>query len=341
MDLKNLKNQLNENIEKVFQKLEIEHENFGNNIYCKCPIHESSDNPRAVSYSIDRQIWKCWTRDCQNEYNNDIFGFIRGALSTKTGEDVDFKQVLKWSCELLNIKSDYKKTDKTQKKEVTEDDLDKIVKIFNKKEKKYVSKNIELKCDAQIPSEYFVARGFNKKTLKYFGVGDCHERGTLHERAIIPIHNEDGQEVVGAIGRSIKEYKNPKFLIYPKGFDKRYYLYNYHRAIKRAEETSCLFILEGQGDVWKMYEAGVTNAVSLFGKTISEQHESRLAKLAITNLVILMDNDQPGREARVKIKRQLGRMYKLIFPKLSNKDVGDMSSKKIKSDILSNLKGYY
>jgi 5S rRNA maturation endonuclease (ribonuclease M5) len=338
MDLKQIKNLLNDNIDRVFAELGVENEKFGDNIYCKCPVHESSDNPKAVSYSTSRKMWKCWTRDCQSEYGSDIFGLIRGALSNQTGEEVDFKQALKWACKLLNIKSNFKQQ-KTI--EVTEDDLEKIIKIFNQQEKQHKQTSIDLKCDLSIPSEYFYGRGFNKKTLKHFGVGDCCEKGTLQDRAIIPIHNENGKTLVGAIGRATKEYRNPKFLIYPKGFDKRYYFYNYHRAIKKAEETSCLFILEGQGDVWRMYEAGVQNAVSLFGKTISEQHVSKLNKLAITNLVILMDNDQAGREARIQIQRQLGRMYKLIFPRLSNKDIGDMDVKTIKSEILSNLKGYY
>jgi len=338
MDLKQIKNQLNDNIEKVLDKLKIEYEKFGDNIYSKCPIHDSSDNPRAFSYSIDRKIWKCWTRDCQHEFSNDIFGLIRGALSNQTGEEVDFKQALKWACKLLNIKSGYKQT-KTV--EIQEDDIDRIIKIFNKKECTHNKKSIDLQCPLLTPSEYFIQRGFSAHTLEHFGVGDCHEKGTLKDRAIIPIHDEDGDCLVGAIGRTIKEYRNPKFLIYPKGFDKRYYFYNYHRAIHKAQETSCLFIMEGQGDVWKMYEAGVTNAVSLFGKTISEQHESKLSKMAITNLVILMDNDQAGRESKIQIQRQLGRMYKLIFPRISNKDVGDMSVEKIKSEILSNLKGYY
>lgn len=339
MDLKQIKNLLNDNIDRVFAELSVDKEKFGNNIYCKCPVHESSDNPRALSYSTDRKMWKCWTRDCQQEYGNDIFGLIRGTLSNQSGEEVDFKEALKWACKLLNIKSDYKKEEKVV--EVTEDDLDKIIKIFNAKETKHTPTTIQLECNLSIPSEYFNNRGFNKQTLKYFGVGDCYDKGTLQDRAIIPIHDDVGKNLVGAIGRATKEYRNPKFLIYPKGFDKRYYFYNYHRAIKKAQETSCLFILEGQGDVWKMYEAGVKNAVSLFGKTISEQHESKLNKLAVTNLVILMDNDQAGREARVQIQRQLGRMYKLIFPRLSNKDVGDMSVKNIKSEILSNLKGCY
>lgn len=338
MDLKKIKDTLNDNIEKVLTSLNIEYENFGDNIYSKCPIHESSDNPRAFSYSTRKKMWKCWTRDCQQEYNNDIFGLIRGTLSSQTGEEVDFKTALKWACRLLNIKSEYSRT---KNLEVTEDDLGKIIKIFNDKKKDYKDISINLNYNLMTPSQYFISRGFSSHTLEHFGVGDCHDKGFLCERAIIPIHNDTGKNLVAAIGRATKEYKSPKFLIYPKGFDKRCYLYNYHRAINKAEESSCLFIMEGQGDVWKMYEAGVTNAVSLFGKTISEQHELKLSKLAITNLVILMDNDQAGREARIKIQRQLGRMYKLIFPKVSSKDVGDMSVEKIKLEILSNLKGYY
>ena len=133
----------------------------------------------------------------------------------------------------------------------------------------------------------------------------------------------------------------PKFLFHPTGFNKRNYFYNFHRAIKRAVETSCLYILEGQGDVWKMYEAGVQNAVSIFGKTLTNEQEEKLYKLPITHLIVLTDNDQAGRESKVQIKRQLSRTYKITFPTLSSKDIGDMNIKDIKSNILFNLKGTY
>jgi len=85
----------------------------------------------------------------------------------------------------------------------------------------------------------------------------------------------------------------------------------------------------------------VKNAVGIFGKTISREQEEKLKKSCITHLIILTDNDQAGREARVKIKRDLSRMYKLTFPKLGNKDIGDMSVKKIKEEILRGLEGTY
>ena len=84
MNLKKLKQKLNSEAELVFEKLGMECENFGGNIYSTCPIHEGSDNPRAFSFSPEKGIWKCWTRDCQLEHNNDIFGLIVGVLSAKS-----------------------------------------------------------------------------------------------------------------------------------------------------------------------------------------------------------------------------------------------------------------
>lgn len=104
----------------------------------------------------------------------------------------------------------------------------------------------------------------------------------------------------------------PKYL-FSEGFRKTDYLYNYDNAIKRAQEIGCIFLVEGQGDVWKLYEAGVYNAVGLFGKDISRSQRSLLLKSGVTKLVILTDNDQAGREAKIKIKRDMSRMFKLIF----------------------------
>lgn len=341
MDLQQIKKKLNENCDLVFKELGMQCEDFGDNIYSTCPIHEGSDNPRAFSYSKNKGIWKCWTRDCQHQYKNDIFGLIIGALSSKENIDIDFAQALKWACRLLKINQTYSEKKESKTPDV-EDDFFNVVDIFKNDSDIYQHKKVDIKCDVCHPSKYFISRGFLKETLEHFGVGDCYDSGSkLRERAIIPIHDDAGTDIVGVIGRAVKEYISPKFLLHPRGFDKRYFFYNYHRAIKRASETSCLFIVEGQGDVWKLYEAGVENAVSIFGKTISKQQEEKLHKLPITHLIILTDNDQAGREAKVQIKRQLSRMYKLTFPKMSTKDVGEMTIEQIQSKILQNLKGTF
>lgn len=340
MDLKKIKQKLNDNCETVFTKLNMKYERFGDNIYCTCPIHNGSDNPRAFSYSVSKGIWKCWTRDCQDQFKNDIFGLIIGALSAQSGEDIDFSKALKWACKLLNISNSYTKIE--SKDLEIEDDFVNMVSTINYIAEIYKHKKIDIQCNATMPSKYFLTRGFSANTLEYFEIGDCEDASSkMRGRAIIPIHDDTGSDYVGMIGRTTKEYISPKFLIYPKGFDKRHFFYNYHRAIPKAIETSCLYIVEGQGDVWKLYEAGVFNVVSIFGKTISKEQENKLIKLPITHLIILTDNDQAGREAKVQIKRQLSRFYKLTFPKIATKDIGEMSVENIQNQILSKLKGTY
>jgi 5S rRNA maturation endonuclease (ribonuclease M5) len=337
MDLHKIKSKLNEKSEEVFSKLGMKYEVLGDNIYCNCPVHEGSDNPRAFSFSKDKGIWKCWTRDCQQEYRNDIFGIIRGSLSRETGKDVGFSEALKWSCQFLGVSSKVK----SESTLPDESDFHKLVNaiksdVITQKE----CEEIKLDYCSDLPSKYFLGRGFKESTLNYFEVGDCHERTSkLFDRSIIPIHNDDGTKVIACIARAIKEYKTPKFLITPKGFDKRFFFYNYHRALEHINKTSSVILVEGQSDVWRLYEAGIYQAVSLFGRTLSKEQEHKLHKLSITQVIVLLDNDQAGRESKVQIQRQLSRMYKLSFPKIPTKDVGDMSVDNIRETIFPQIKG--
>jgi 5S rRNA maturation endonuclease (ribonuclease M5)/Zn-finger protein len=338
MELNQIKQKLIDNYDLVFNSLGITYENINDNLYCVCPIHDNSDNPRAFSFSTKRGLWKCWTRDCQNDHKNDVFGLIQAVLSKQSGSIVTFSDTLNWSKNILGINQS-RENHKTKEISPYEDVLN-IVDIF-KKTKQVSSAEFNFNYDAECPSKYFIDRGFSKETLSHFSVGDCYECPQMKHRAIIPIHDDEGKNVIGVIGRSIKEYKIPKFLIYPTGFNKKYILYNYHRAIEKAKETSCLFVVEGQSDVWRLYEAGVYNAVGIFGKTITKEQEEKLYKMPITHLIVLTDNDQAGRESKIEIKRKLGRMYKLSFPQIFGKDVGEMSIDKIKNNILSSLKGAY
>lgn len=342
MDLHQIKNELKNNYELIFQKLGIKYEIFGDNLYCNCPIHNNSDNPRGFSYCISKGYWKCWTRNCQHDHKSDLLGLIGGVLSKHYGSDILFKQALDWACDCLQIKINkkYNKTLNNNREENKYQDILDIVNIFGEQKQQQSSNKISLPKNPKI-SQYFLDRDFNKETLEYFEIYENHNIDSLKDRAIIPIYNDQGKEIVGLIARSIKEYKIPKFLIYPKGFDKKFYLYNYHRAIETAKKTSCLFIVEGQGDVWKLHEAGVKNAVSIFGKDITLEQEQKIQKMPVTKLIILTDNDQAGRESKIKIKRQFSRSHCVIFPKIYAKDIGDMNIKDINDKILCQLRGLY
>lgn len=336
MNLKALKRFLNTRIENVFEALEMKYEILGDNIYSTCPAHESSDNPRAFSFCKKRGIWKCWTRECQNEHKNDIFGLIKGSLANINGSDVSFSEVMLWIRDNFNVETDIEE-EQAELEEFSE--LDQL--LYHLKDDVVFpeSKILETPIVSTIPSKYFISRGFSKKTLEYFEIGDCYDKNSPHyERAIIPIHNDIGHRI-GYTCRAIKEYKIPKFMIYPKGFNKKFYFYNLHRALAHIQSSNALFIVEGQGDVWKLYESGVYNVVGMFGKTLSKEQQKRLQQLPLTHIIILTDPDQAGRESKVQLQRQLGRFYRLSFPQLSHKDIGDMSIKQIQQDILSQIRG--
>ena len=326
------------NIDLIFANLELEvEEKDGSYVSC-CPIHDDSDNPTAFTYSINKNIWKCWTHGCHEEYNTDIFGLIRGVLSKNSGQEVSFGHTLKWVMQVLNLDSKTVDTINIQKQ--APDSFLGLVKKFYKEEEEIVD-SVGQDWNVNIPSEYFISRGFEAETLKYFGVGDCNGGGFMKHRSVIPIHNKTGDQVVGSIGRAIYDYMDAKFIIEP-GCEKVNYLYNQHRAEKRIRETNCAFINEGQGNVWRLYECAVHNAVSIFGKDMSVRQNKLLSEMGVTTLVVLLDNDQAGREAKIQFQRKYDRLYRLIFPKVSTRrDVAQMSPDDVDSKILVNLRGLY
>ena len=338
LDLKKVKNIIFDDIEKLLDSFNLDYRVDGDNIFMCCPIHEASDNKNGLSISKTRKTWRCWTRGCHEEYQSDIFGFIQGVMQN------DFSNVLRHVCKLYDVgeaKSDglIINSDK-----MFSDDFTQVVKTFVRSTKyRNDAETYQLlgyePVSVSNTSKYFEDRGFSRSTLKHFGVADCNDKfSQMRHRSIIPI-NLYGQQV-GFIARSTKDWIQPKYLFSP-GITKTDFLYNYDEAIEKAEELGCMFLVEGQGDVWRLYEAGVKNAVGLFGKDISGAQRERLISKRITTLIILTDNDQAGRESKIKIKRDMGRLFKLIFPKMHKKDLGDMSVEHIKTNILNTLKGYY
>lgn len=333
-DLRKIKHAIFNNIELLLDNLNIDYESFDKNYYSTCPIHAGSDNKRALSISKDKMTWRCWTRGCHENYGTDILHFVQAVLSARSNEEVDFIKTLKYICKLykLNLK------DNSTQKEFTKNELCEIVRIFEPP-KHFISNTIPL-IKTSDNCEYFVARGFKPETLRHFGVGNCiDDESPMKNRAIIPIHDAENN-IVGYIGRATKSYVSPKFL-FSKGFKKTDHLYNYNRAIQYINDTAALFIVEGQGDVWRLYECGVNNCVSIFGREISENQRHKILQMNITTLVVLTDDDQSGRESKFQIQRQFSRMLNLKFPILSKKDIGDMKIDQVKQEILTQVKGLY
>lgn len=331
LDLNKVKDIIFKDLALLLENLDLEWDLRNNNVFMPCPIH-GGDNPNGLSVSLRYKNWRCWTHNCHETYGSDIFGFIRGCL----GDDHEFSDVLKLVCSLYNVDSCQKDpTESHQAAEKTQ--LEEIVEIWRDK----IAKNSDYTRDVDTlnNSFYFEKRGFLPDTLAHFGVKDCVDReSAMWNRSIIPVRFQE--EEVGYIARAAKPFIKPKYL-FSDGFKKTNYLYNYDNAIEVAKEKHTLFLVEGQGDVWRLYESGVKNAVGLFGKDISDQQIKLIVNTGPTFIVVLTDNDQAGREGRMKIQRELSRMFNLIYPPMPKKDIGDTSIKKIQKHILPEVEGLY
>jgi len=303
----------------------------------KCPIHDG-DNSSSFSINLDTGYWRCWTKNCHEDFGKDIFGLCRGMLSSN-GKNSSFYHAIQELKKIYNIKDSNVLKDKTSKDEDCDyfSHLVKLVKPSNK-EVKNVKAIDEIPFTT--PSEYFKNRGFLESTLKHFGVFDCTiNKYKMKSRAVLPIHNKDGILIAYA-GRAIKEYIEPKFL-FTEGFKKNDILYNLHRAIESITRSESIILVEGQSDVWRLYECGVCNVVGLLGKELLESQLSIIKELPITKIAIFTDDDQPGRESKFFLQRKLNRLFTLKFPSLQKKDAGDMSIEDHLKFTLPQIRGFF
>lgn len=337
LDLNKVREIIFQDIYKLLDSFDLEYTQDADNIFMKCPIHEGSDNPQGLSISLDKQVWRCWTRGCHDHYSCNVWGFVKGMLETDS-----FSEALKYVCKVYDVNGASKNDEsKSATNPSGPSDFSVLVRQIGKRKEKTegfgeLERIARPKTEAGV-SPYFISRGFSPEALKFFGVRDVPREttGFLRHRSIIPIRDMDG-DYVGYIGRATRSFVQPKY-IFSKGIRKSDYLYNYHNAVGMES----LFLVEGQGDVWKLWECGVKNAVGLFGKDISAQQRKLLLNSGATRLVVLTDNDQAGRESKIKIRRDLGRLFKLVFPKMHTKDLGSMLNETVEENILKDLRGYY
>ena len=334
-----ISSQLLENLPLLLDTFEIEYIEYPNRIAFPCPVH-GGDNPEGCTIFTDGNTskgnWNCWTHSCEDDFTTNLFGFVRGILSHRKGEKVNMFEAANFCLKFL-------KTDlgdlKTYKISEANKDI-KLLEIFERnppRENIGVSRSQILES-IEIPSKYYVNRGYSQETLKTFDVGLCTKKNKpMSGRVVVPIYDED-YNYVGCIGRAISPNMQPKWL-HSRGFRKSSYLYGLNIAKESIMNTHTAVLVEGQGDVWRLHEAGILNSVGIFGASLSEDQLILLEKSGALNLVILTDTDEAGQKAADQITKRGGRRFNYYRPEISKKDVGEMTTQEIEEDIVNKLKG--
>lgn len=315
-------------IPDILDKFNIQYRETSTRFFFPCPIHDG-DNQDACTIYKNSGIWNCHTNLCHEKYKKTILGFVRGLLCKKNHRNFSFDETLKFCCKIINhdIINDVNNAEYDKYKELKK--YDKILDIFNK--------NIEIKNDTiepidlsklNIPSQYFIKRGFLEKTLERFQVGECYEKNSsMFHRAIVPIYDKDNK-YVGCTGRATSDNFKPKW-INSKNFNKTSYLYGLNFALEDIKKTGKLFIVEGPGDLWKMYEAGYNNTCAILGAALTESQFLILENLPIFDLIIGTDPNNAGENVAAKIVEQCGRRfnYKRLLTRYT--DIGETPTKEI------------
>ncbi len=334
-----LSNQLFGKLESLLKYFEIEYIEYPNRYAFACPVH-GGDNPEGCSIFTDGNTakgnWNCWTNNCQEDFGRNLFGFVRGVLSNDRAKTVSIAETVKFCLEFLGLSSD----DLQFIKDVETNNDIKLLDIFDRTPQR-VESSIDRNTVTEsidIPAKYYINRGYTEETLKKFDIGTCNKKSRpMSGRVVVPIYDE-GYNYIGCIGRAQYENMKPKWL-HSKGFRKSSYLYGLNLAKDEILSTSTAVLVEGQGDVWRMHEAGVTNTVGIFGANLSDDQLVLLEKSGALNLVILTDYDDAGCRAAEQIIAKCGRRFNYYRPEITEKDVGDMTVDQIQTQIIDQLHG--
>ena len=321
---------------RLFQLLELDFFESHHSYHLACPVH-GGDNPQGCVVFKESNIgaggWQCFTHNCQDQFQRSFFGFIRGVLSAHSDKEfASMDDTMKFCLDFLQCKIQDLENPKTLRREAYNS-----FEVFNRQlvRKSSDLSREEIRSRLEIPSEYFIKRGFSPEVLNEFDVGFTSvNSGIMRKRVVVPVYDEDYNYVSCAerLTHDNTTPQNPKW-IYNKGFQKSIYLYGLNVAKEYIKQTASVILVEGQGDVWRMHEAGYKTCVGIFGSSINEDQLLLLEQSGALNIIILTDSDEAGNKACSQIIKKCGRRFNYYRPNISTKDVGDMPVDQLKREL--------
>jgi 5S rRNA maturation endonuclease (ribonuclease M5) len=345
-ELNDISSQVMGCLEDFFQFFDLDLKDRGNCYSGCCPVHKDSDNPNAFVYYKESGIWQCNTHGCHNVFKKTPIGLIRGLLSrNKTGWEKSGDNMFTFPATIAFIEQFLKKRPKSPlnnpNRHVFKPKVHKEQKLLNIGISSYVSQH-------NIPSQYFLNRGFSKVVLNKFMVGDYKGTKTRWQnRVTVPVLNNQMTRIVGFTSRTIFDKclmcsgfhpkiescpdRNPYSFIkwqHNDHFAKHSLLYNYWNVSATKNDT--VILVEGPADVWKLEMAGYQNGLAIFGSNLMESQAKMILDLNPRKIITIMDNDEAGEDAERDCRKKLEPFCEVISLVPTKKDLGEMSIEEIK-----------
>jgi hypothetical protein len=347
-----LNEQIADNIQIFFEYFDYEeYTQSGNKITGSCPVH-GGDHPSGFNMWVDghsfKGNWKCRSHGCESKWFPSALGFVRGCLSRmQNGKEISLYDAASFASGLLNQDLSDIKVDRTR---VEKKQYQKLVSYFNEKPMDCGNKlnREQVKRGLQIPSQYFLGRGYSRSILERYDVGDCYARGKeMYLRAVAPIYDDSGECMVGCSGRSFydkcgkcKMHHHPDsdcpskeyYAIYckwkhQKGFRAENWLYNIWEAKDIILETGWAILVESPGNVWRLEEFGIQGSLGMFSTTLTPNQRLVLDASGALNVLIVPDNGEAGMKGAMELAKSLENRYNTdILDPFWDDDVGSITS---------------
>lgn len=315
-------------------------------IVSRCPVHEG-DNQTAFNINTDEENedhygkWFCNTKNCHtNKPGKDILSLVWMLLEKKFGKTFSFPEVLDFCNKFCSdVSVDVNKASTAH----NNNPIDKLLKLDSKKPSSSNNTNITsevVRRHLVFPAQYYINRGFSQEVLDAFDIGVCLKpESQMYKRVVFPVYDHNDKYMVGCVGRTICD--DPRKWINQKGFNKSNHLYNYGKAIKHIKRADAIILVEGQGDVIRLNEAGIHNAVGMFGSKISDSQEFLIQRTSASNVVIMADNDHAGHECTKDLISRLKYLFNIYTVELTKNDIGDMTVDEINNFLKPQIQGKF
>jgi len=312
----------------------------GKNYVGLCPFHNEKTPSFVVSPDIQR--YKCF--GCLE--SGDIFNFLQKI------ENIDFPEALEKLAKEAGV--ELKKQEGFSKYKILEE--------INYKATRYYYN--QLKKD-KIAMDYLEQRGFNKESIKNFGLGYAPRKPELrkyllrtknysqrqlldsglftlkdkvvkekfYDRIMFPIRSTRGK-VLGFTGRVLPGNDwGPKYMNSPDTpiFHKKENLFGQYESRQEIRKKDLAILCEGSTDVVSAHQHGIKNIVAPLGTGLTKEQLEKLSKTT-KNILFFFDSDKAGQDALIrgfKIASELGLVPYAASPE-PYKDVDELLQKETK-----------
>lgn len=351
--IRQIEDVLVDDIEGVLDYFGLDYHKYGKTVRLACPLHEGSNTTSLTIYldgRSQRGNWQCQTHHCEEQHKSTLTGLIRGLLCLQSPHT--FGQTLKWMKGFANINLEGTTLDKvTMEKRAFARSFKEIAPTTHLSG----PNRLQVRSKLTFPAESLLKRGFNADLLDKYDIGVCTDKyRPMYNRVVVPVYDNQYQVMVGCQGRSIfdkhscgfyhsKDTKCPqtdleKFhcqkWINSRGFSCGKTLFNYWFAKEAILNNGYAILVEGVLDCLRLIEYNPKlPVVGLFGAKLTDEQLAILQSSGAMSLICLTDMDEAGRIAAENIKNRCKRSFRVFFPSFSGKDVGDLNSDAITSEI--------